>query len=181
MVTASQGFGGNLSDGFGTTFEIHGGVNQRTAMWVTKVQIINRYFDRLKHAYIECDDARNIIRRFDAPNTVFYCDPPYVTSTRKSGGYAHEMTDADHVAFLELIKTCAGAFVVSGYPSELYQDLLGEWEVNEFQTVCFAAGRTKNSGLKGAGAVKAKQPRTECVWRNKRAVELSKEQKGLLF
>ena len=181
FVVVSQGFGGNKDGSWGFGFDISKNENKLLSKFNTKIQLFVQWFDRLKHAYIECDDARNIIRRFDAPNTVFYCDPPYVTSTRKSGGYAHEMTDADHVEFLELIKTCAGAFVVSGYPSELYQDLLGEWEVNTFQTVCFAAGRTKNSWLKGAGAAKAKQPRTECVWRNKRAVELSNKSKNLLF
>ena len=181
FVGINQGIGGDVVSGWGYTTKENGGGNSQITMWQNKLNNINLYIDRLRYAYIECDDARNIIRRFDGANTVFYCDPPYVTSTRKSGGYAHEMTDADHVAFLELIKTCKGAFVVSGYPSELYQDLLSDWEVNEFQTVCHAAGKTKNSGLQGAGAAKARQPRTECVWRNARAVELSKKQKGLLF
>lgn len=182
FVVINQGFGANICNSWGTTLiDRSGNANGQINMWITKTQIINRYFDRLKYAYIECDDARNIISRFDGSNTVFYCDPPYVTYTRKSGGYAHEMTDADHVAFLELIKTCKGAFVVSGYPSEFYRDLLNDWEVNEFQTVCHAAGKTKNSGLQGEGAAKSRQPRTECVWRNARAVELIKKEKGLLF
>ena len=91
------------------------------------------------------------------------------------------MTDADHVEFLELCLKSQGAFVISGYPSEMYQDLLASWEVHKFETVCFAAGRTKASGLKGKGAAKAKQPRTECVWRNARAVELSQKKQKSLF
>ena len=181
FVGINQGVGGDIASGWGYSIKESGGGNTQITMWQNKLNNINLYIDRLRHAYIECDDARNIIKRFDAPNTVFYCDPPYLASTRKSGGYAHEMTDADHIEFLEICLKSKGAFVISGYPSELYQDLLSDWEVNKFETVCFAAGRTKNSGLQGAGAAKARQPRTECVWRNARAVELSKKQKGLLF
>ena len=180
-VGINQGFSGDIISGWGWTQCLDVNANKRLELWNNAIDTISIYVNRLKRVYIECDDARNIIRRFDGANTAFYCDPPYVTSTRKSGGYAHEMTDADHVAFLELIKTCKGAFVVSGYPSEFYRDLLNDWEVNEFQTVCHAAGKTKNSGLQGAGAAKSRQPRTECVWRNARAVELIKKEKGLLF
>ena len=181
FVVINQGFGGNGQGSWGFGFHTRDNKNQVISKFNTKIQLLPRYFNRLRHAYIECDDARNIIKRFDAPNTVFYCDPPYLLSTRKSGGYAYEMTDADHIEFLELCLKSQGAFVISGYPSELYADMLAGWEVNKFETVCYAAGRTKNSGLQGAGAGKAKQPRTECVWRNARAVELTKEQKGLLF
>lgn len=181
FVVINQGFGGERGGSWGFGFHTKDNKNELISKFNTKIQLLPRYFHRLRHAYIECDDARNIIKRFDAPNTVFYCDPPYLLSTRKSSGYAHEMTDADHIEFLELCLKSQGAFVISGYPSELYADMLARWEVNKFETVCFAAGRTKNSGLQGAGAVKAKQPRTECVWRNARAVELTKEQKGLLF
>jgi len=46
--------------------------------------------------------------------------------------------------------------------------------VIRFDTACHAAGKGRNSGLQGAGAAKAKVPRTEAVWRNPRAVEMSK-------
>ena len=181
FVNVQQGLNGDIISGWSYSDILRDGKNKRIKRWLKSVDNINLYLDRLKYAYIECDDARRIIKRFDAPNTVFYCDPPYLASTRKSGGYAHEMTDTDHIEFLEICLKSKGAFVISGYPSELYADMLAGWEVNKFQTVCFAAGRTKNSGLQGAGAAKAKQPRTECVWRNARAVELSKKEKGLLF
>ena len=35
---------------------------------------------------------------------------------------------------------------------------------------CSAAGRTRHSGLQGAGKVKEKQKRVECIWRNPEAL-----------
>ena len=100
---------------------------------------------------------------YDTPQTFFYCDPPYVPSTRRAGVYKHELTDEDHQELVELLKQIQGRVMLSGYPNELY-DSLGwrriEWEVN-----CHAAGRTRVSGLQGAGSA-AGQKRTECVWMN---------------
>lgn len=80
-----------------------------------------------------------------------------------------------HVALVETILACQGAVVLSGYDHPVYQPLVDAgWEVTRFETACHAVGKTRGSGLQGKGAVKAKAPRTEVVWRNPRAVELNR-------
>ena len=65
-----------------------------------------------------------------------------------------------------------GAVVLSGYDSHIYAPLTKNgWDKLEIEVCCSAAGRTRNSGLQGEGNVKAKQRRTEVIWRNPEAMK----------
>jgi DNA adenine methylase len=80
---------------------------------------------RWRMVQIEHDDAIKVIRRFDTPEALFYCDPPYVHSTRSSKtGYRHEMTDGDHLELLDTLNSIKGGAMLSSYPSELYKKQL---------------------------------------------------------
>ncbi len=86
--------------------------------------------ERLREVQIECDDALAIIQRYDAPGTLFYCDPPYLHETRgKWAGkaYMYEMTDEDHVKLHQVLDGIQGMAIVSGYSSELYEELYSGW------------------------------------------------------
>ena len=41
--------------------------------------------------------------------------------------YEHEMSAEDHVRLLRLVKRCAGKVLLSGYPSDLYDNELAGW------------------------------------------------------
>ncbi|MBE2274543.1 MAG: DNA adenine methylase [Flavobacteriales bacterium] len=88
--------------------------------------------------------------RINLDNVVFYCDPPYLKSTRKSqdNRYRFEWTDEQHIEFLEIISEAKSKVMVSHYPSELYDTFLGGWRKIEFQS-------QKRHGLA-----------TECLWMN---------------
>jgi DNA adenine methylase len=105
----------------------------------------------MRQVQIECDDALAVIRRFDGPETLFYCDPPYLPETRTSNqGYAHEMDPEGHHALLALLRDCQGKAMVSGYPSPFYErELEGHgW------TRISRESRTRDPWAK----------RTECLW-----------------
>src|SRR3546814_5656605 len=81
---------------------------------------------------IENRPAGDVIAQHDAPDTLFYVDPPYMHETRslkdRSGRYYdHEMTDADHRALLDQLQQVKGMVVISGYRSPLYDELLSGW------------------------------------------------------
>ena len=76
---------------------------------------------------IENRPASEVIQRFNYPNVLIYADPPYLLSTRHGKQYRCEMTDDDHVELLHLLKEHKGPVVISGYPSNLYDDLLSDW------------------------------------------------------
>ena len=83
---------------------------------------------RLKKVTIENADWQTILRRYDAPSTLFYCDPPYLGETRSRWGkfrkaYRYEFTDADHRALAEALQGVQGMVVLSGYAHPLYAEL----------------------------------------------------------
>lgn len=81
---------------------------------------------------IEHSTALDVIRRYDTPDTLLYCDPPYVwgTRNRRNGGhtYRHEMSNTDHVQLADVLAGIKGMAVVSGYPCALYERLYAGWQ-----------------------------------------------------
>lgn len=95
--------------------------------WTEMPDVILQAAERLRGVQIEQRPAAELIRRFNFPNVLIYCDPPYVLSTRCRKQYRHEMTDNDHVELLAALKTHRGPALISGYPSELYDRELAAW------------------------------------------------------
>ncbi|MEV1247903.1 hypothetical protein ACIBO2_29475 [Nonomuraea sp. NPDC050022] len=58
----------------------------------------------------------------DSAEAAFYLDPPYLRSTRNVSGEME--ADDQHRHLLELLNSCRGAVVLSGYRSELYDEVL---------------------------------------------------------
>lgn len=166
FVLARQSFGGNFAKSFGTDVtHSNRGMSGTVNNWLQGIEGLPQVTKRILAVQIENADFRVILDRYDTPNTLFYCDPPYLAETRRAGEYAHEMTREDHIELLELLKTRKGKVVLSGYPSELYNDLTQNgWERRDFETVCHAVGKTRASGLQGIGKISETQKRTECVW-----------------
>lgn len=73
-----------------------------------------------------------------------YCDPPYLQSTRTSGRrYRFDYRERDHIALLELLEGLPCQVMVSGYPSALYDERLGDWRSVELQVMNQAGVRTE--------------------------------------
>lgn len=91
---------------------------------------------RFKQAQIECRPALDVITHVDGPEVLFYVDPPYPMSTRRGNDteYGHEMTDADHIELLEVLKSLQGMVILSGYRCEMYDELLVEWQRKDRST-----------------------------------------------
>ncbi len=181
FVVARMSFGGRIeSKGFGTDVtESNGNKASMCNKYLSTVKLLPQITERLKGVQIENTDALTVIKRYTTENSLCYCDPPYVPETRREGGYEKEMTKEDHVKLLELLRETPGKVVVSGYPSELYAEYLGDWKRVDFETVCHAAGRTRNSKLQGKGSALKHQKRTECLWLNDKATKAKGTQRTL--
>lgn len=86
--------------------------------------------ERLRNVSLECRDALEVIDaygRFDG--TLLYVDPPYLGSTRgTTSAYRHEMKgEQAHVDLAVALHDAKGAVVLSGYASDLYDDLYSSW------------------------------------------------------
>ena len=131
--------------------------------WMNLPDKMPPLIERLRGVVIENVAAEDLIRRHDGPDTLFYCDPPYLPrtrSTRMNGhhGYDHEMSQGEHVALAELLCKASGKVAVSGYPDELYEDLYAGWIRHERR------GRVDSTGSLRHGI---RMPeRTEVLWCN---------------
>lgn len=86
-------------------------------------------------------------KRFYQPNeTLIYCDPPYLASTRSSQRqyYRYEMmSEAEHTEFLTTVLELPYLVMISGYESDLYNDLLSGWRKESFWTTNRAGKHVK--------------------------------------
>ncbi|MCP4992568.1 MAG: DNA adenine methylase [Gammaproteobacteria bacterium] len=89
--------------------------------------------------------AHRFLREFDFHGReLLYCDPPYLHLTRSSARrYRFDYEEQDHVELLELLKSLPCSVILSGYPSALYDDLLGEWRTLELQVMNQTGVRTE--------------------------------------
>lgn len=85
--------------------------------------------ERLAHVTLESMDALRLIERFvDDAGTLIYADPPYLDETRSGGTYTHDMSSPEeHEALLHLLLAHKGPVVLSGYRSDLYDEMLEGW------------------------------------------------------
>lgn len=94
-------------------------------------------------------DARKYLRerRFDG-NELIYADPPYLPSTRRqSRVYACDYTTDDHEQLLYVLKAIPCMVMVSGYESDLYNDLLVGWRKVSFSAKTHTDVRTESVWL----------------------------------
>ena len=96
--------------------------------WNALPEIILSTAERLKRVIIEQADYRRILKRYDSPEALFYCDPPYHPDTRSQWGrfqkaYRFEFSEDDHRALAEALHAVRGMVVLSGYAHPLYERL----------------------------------------------------------
>lgn len=103
------------------------GMAGAVSRWLGSVEGLSEIVQRLLRVQIENDDALAVISRYDSPDTLFYCDPPYVHEARTDAkAYAYEMTDVQHRQLAALLHTVQGKVALSGYPCDLMDELYGD-------------------------------------------------------
>ncbi|MBX9653622.1 DNA adenine methylase [bacterium] len=105
-----------------------------------------RIIERLRCVQIVCRDAVEVIQKWDSPDTLFYCDPPYLPETRTTKSvYTCEMNDEGHRKLAETLLNCKGQVILSGYSSPMYDELFHGWHKVSFDLPNNAAsGSTKS-------------------------------------
>jgi DNA adenine methylase len=132
-------------------------MNNDVSAWLSCLEGLPAVHSRLKRVVLLQRDAIYVIRNHDTPNTLFYCDPPYLHETRATADvYAFEMSEADHAELLETLSKLKGKFMLSGYRNDMYEEAerrLG-WRRLEFELP------------NNASCAKAKGREIECLWMN---------------
>lgn len=157
FILVSQSFAGKLGRGWkrACANENH------PVTFFRKASNLLQLADRLASVYIDNLDAIELINRWDSPQTLFYCDPPYPATDQ--GHYAG-FSDDQFRQVVDTLNRCDGSFVLSCYGF----DAPKHWERFDFKAYCSASGQ----GKVGPGRDKSKaakntgnRDRTEVVYR----------------
>lgn len=134
--------------------------------WLGQPASIRACARRFRGVVIDNRAAEDVVAQFDAIDTLFYCDPPYVADTRKGDSrfscYRHEMTDVDHENLAAQLAGIRGMAVISGYHGALYDRLYADW--NRVECKAFADGAA---------------PRVEVLWFNAAAWKARRDESPL--
>jgi DNA adenine methylase len=110
-----------------------GGMLEQASAWLGAIDKLEPVHHRLQRVGIlGARPALGVIQQYDGEGVLYYLDPPYLHTTRKGGGYRHEMTLEDHRDLLDTIKQCKGHVAISGYPSQLYDGTLSGWNRHQW-------------------------------------------------
>jgi DNA adenine methylase len=119
---------------------------------------------RFRTIQVENYPAIRIIELYDTPDTLFYNDPPYVQDTRETShrrrDYTNEMSDDDHRTLAAALHKIKGRAAISGFPSQLYDELYGDWNKIMMPRISGASAAYMQDGNKEAS------DRIEVLWTN---------------
>lgn len=108
------------------------GMAGAVSRWLGAVEDLSLIAQRLLRVQIENAPAIEVIQRYDSPETLYYCDPPYPHDSRgDNNAYAHEMTDAQHRELAEALHRVQGKVALSSYRSRLIDELYSDWRCIE--------------------------------------------------
>ncbi|MDD5141637.1 MAG: DNA adenine methylase [Verrucomicrobiales bacterium] len=130
------------------------GMSGVVSRWLGAVEDLPAVAERLLRVQFENRPAADVIRLYDSPTTLFYCDPPYLHSTRGDAkAYEFEMTDPQHRELADVLNSVQGMVALSNYQAPLLEKLYppSKWH----KTVSIA--RTTHS---------TKDKRVEVLWTN---------------
>ena len=128
------------------------GMAGAVSRWLGSVEGLSEIVGRLLRVQMENAPAVDVIKRYDSPQTLFYCDPPYTHDARGDiNAYKFEMTSDEHHALAEVLRSIKGMAAVSGYDSPLMRELYNGWHR--------IAGPVKSANS-------VRQPRQEILWVN---------------
>jgi DNA adenine methylase len=132
-------------------------VSEQASAWLSVIEGLPEVHRRLRGVIILNQNALQVIQKQDGPKTLFYCDPPYLHETRSTTGEYHfEMNEDQHRELLQVLSQIEGKFMLSGYPSQLY---------DQWQQQCGWTRHDYEIDNKAA-AGKVKETKIECLWCN---------------
>jgi len=131
------------------------GINEQASAWLSVVEGLPDVHHRLRGVIILCDDALKLICQQDGDKVLMYLDPPYLHGTRvTTNDYQFEMTDEVHAELISTIKQCKAKVILSGYPNDLYDRELADWNRKDISIDNKASGK------------RTKDKKTERLWTN---------------
>ncbi len=109
-----------------------GGFSPNVMAWMDRVSGLSDVAHRISNVQIEHMDAIKVIKRYDRPGTLFYCDPEYYDiKARSVGQYRHNFQAWQHIELAEVLRRAEGRVAIGNYENEFYTNLYGGWRISK--------------------------------------------------
>jgi DNA adenine methylase len=165
FVRTNQRFAGNSTGSWTKTMKSYARPSNGTK-WTTFTDRLDAVARRLHSVQIDSTDAisliASVVNATDSTMAI-YADPPYLKSTRNGSAYDNEVDLSHHVDLITLLSAHTGPVVLSGYPSDLYTDLMAPYDWHRHDISVRASGQS------GKGNTIS---RTEVLWSRNCSTEL---------
>lgn len=117
------------------------------------------FHKRLRSVILENKNGFDIIKQFDKPSALIYCDPPYHPSTYKvtKEPFFNNLQIKQHIELVNILLDSSAMVVLSGFDNRDYNVLVENgWKKHK---------KSSRSGFN----YKGKSKKTECLWINPKA------------
>jgi DNA adenine methylase len=131
--------------------ESRNGMSEKVNKWNNAVSMLEFVSDRLLNVQIDNRDFRFILKSYDSPNTLFYCDPPYDSTFRSGTKYSIEFSNQDFYDLAYWSKNVVGKIAISGYGSDFMKETFSH--LNFYQGPIRKNSRSEKQAF-------------ECLWTN---------------
>lgn len=147
-VQLNQSYACKMFGGWG-----FGLLGNRASVWRHKKDRLNEQLKRIEKVHIGCEDALRFIKRWDSPQTLFYCDPPYPETNQ---GHYSGYGASDFKLLCETLDRIQGSYVLSCYQIKGIEPKTAQKKVEIDATMSASSADLRLE--------KKNTKRTECLW-----------------
>jgi DNA adenine methylase len=116
--TSHNGIGG-----FSKNTYIRRNMSKSVSDFLSSIDRLPEIHNRLSKVIVTNSDGIELIKKYDDPKVMIYCDVPYEQSTRGSARYNVDMDRQGHIDFLDAVIESKSKILISGYDCDLYDKL----------------------------------------------------------
>jgi DNA adenine methylase len=155
FVKIQMSFSGK-ADGFS-----YSKLSNHASTYFNRIANLGRFHERIKNVIIENLDFEDVIKRYDSPETFFFCDPPYIGNSVRTPHLSLEMPLADHERLVNALLRVKGKVLLLNYRHPIYDKLAEHgWH---FQTLNVFMAITKTTEKENR-----RRHKERCLWMNYR-------------
>lgn len=110
--------------GFSINTSIRRNMSKSVSDLLSAIDRLPELHERLSNLIVTNQDAIKLMEKYKDENVMIYADPPYHHSTRGTARYDTDMSDEQHIEFLNSCLNSNAKILISGYDNPLYEDML---------------------------------------------------------
>jgi len=160
-IAQVQSFAGARDQAWGYTVRSAQHNTSATRSWHHRIASLSQIADRLQNSIITWSDWLDTINAWDSPETLFYCDPPYVRQTIYKWPRQRPWTRTEHEELIKALLQVRGYVILSGHDNAIYRKLEeANWHRINITTANWAKPQTSLARRR------RRQANVESLWLN---------------